>query len=173
MESKVGEPVLFILSGLPGAGKSTLGKLLAKKCNAVFLRIDTVERGLRELCNYDVQGEGYRMSYRIAADNLKLGINVIADSCNPIELTRMEWEEVAKSCGCQFINIEIICSDKAEHKRRLETRVSDVSRLQLPTWEQVMNREYHPWKDNRILIDTANKTIEESFKELKKILAEM
>ena len=27
---------------------------------------------------------------RIAADNLRLGISVVADSCNPIELTRDE-----------------------------------------------------------------------------------
>ncbi len=158
--------VLFILSGLSGTGKSTLGKLLAKEYNAVYLRIDTIEQGLRDLCHCDVQGEGYRLAYRIAADNLKLRHSVVADSCNPIELTRNEWEEVARNSGTGFINIEIICSDEAEHRQRVETRESDITGLQLPTWEQIKNREYDSWETECIRIDTAHRTVEESFREL-------
>lgn len=160
------EPILFIFSGLPGTGKSSLGKLLAKEYNAVYLRIDTIEQGLRDLCHCDVLGEGYRLAYRIAADNLKLELSVVADSCNPIELTRKEWEEVAKNCSCRFINIEVVCSDEEEHRQRIETRESDVAGLQLPTWEQIKNREYDSWETKYIRIDTAHRTVEESFKEL-------
>ena len=104
------KPVLYILSGLPGVGKSTLGKKLAKHRNAAFFRIDTIEQGLRDLCRLDVQGEGYRLAYRLVADNLKSGISAVADSCNPEHFTRKEWEEVANSCGCPFLNIEVVCS---------------------------------------------------------------
>lgn len=160
------KPILFILSGLPGSGKSMLSQYIAKKYQAVYLRIDTIEQGLRDLCDFDVEGEGYELSYRIAADNLKLGINVVADSCNPIILTRKKWEEVAVETNSIFINIEVICSDKNEHRRRIETRVTEVENLRLPTWKEVENREYHPWKKERILIDTANKTLQVSQKEL-------
>ena len=159
-------PVLFILSGLPASGKSTLAKLLAKKYHAMYLRVDTIEQGLRDLCNYDVQGEGYRLSYRIADDNLKVGNSVVADSCNPIYLTRREWEEVAKQNNCQFIHIEIICSDKKEHKKRIETRDNEIKGLNMPTWKDVETREYHPWECERIVVDTANKSVEQSFEEL-------
>jgi hypothetical protein len=71
--------------GLPGSGKSTLARAVARRYNAVYLRIDTVEQALRDLCSVDVQGEGYRLAYRIASDNLRLGHSVVADSCNPIE----------------------------------------------------------------------------------------
>ncbi len=84
---------LFIFPGLPGTGKTTLSKRLAQRINAVHLRIDTLEQGLRDLCGVKVEGGGYRLAYRIAADNLRLGIDVIADSCNPSELTRREWEQ--------------------------------------------------------------------------------
>lgn len=84
------KPTLFIFSGLPASGKSTWTKFVAKEYNAVYLRVDTIEQALRDLCRYNVQGEGYRLSYRIATDNLKLRHNVIADSCNPIQLTRDE-----------------------------------------------------------------------------------
>lgn len=164
--------ILFILSGLPGTGKSTLSQFLAEKYKALYLRIDTIEQGLRDLCNCDVAGEGYGLAYQIADDNLKLGINVVADSCNPIPLTRNKWEEVAINNNCIFVNIEIICSDKNEHKKRIESRVAKVKHLKLPTWEEVEHREYHSWKNKRILIDTANKPIEVTLIELEEKLSQ-
>ena len=159
-------PTLFIISGLPASGKSTLAKLIAKKYSAFYLRIDTIEQGLRDLCSFDVHGEGYRLSYRIATDNLKIGHNVVADSCNPINLTRKEWQDVAKANNSIFINIEIICSDKAEHRKRIESRISEIEGLKLPNWNDVENREYHQWETDRIMIDTAGKTAEMCIEEL-------
>lgn len=49
-------PTLFIFSGLPATGKTTLAQQLAKKTNTVYLRIDTVEQGLRDVCNIVVRG---------------------------------------------------------------------------------------------------------------------
>ena len=160
------EAILYIFSGLPGSGKSTLAKELAKKLAAVYIRIDTVEQSIRDLCNFNVEGEGYRLSYKIAEDNLKIGNNVIADSCNPIKLSRDEWENVAISNNCKYINIEIICSNKIEHKNRVEKRTSEVKNLKLPTWDQVINRKYEKWDKEHITIDTTNKNIEESTNEL-------
>lgn len=58
-------PTLFILSGLPGSGKSTVSQFLAKRYDTLYLRIDTIEQGLRDLCHYDVEGEGYALAYKI------------------------------------------------------------------------------------------------------------
>jgi predicted kinase len=157
---------LFIFAGLPGTGKSALSKRLAQKVNAVHLRIDTIEQALRDLCHLEVEGEGYRLAYRIAADNLRLGTNVVADSCNPIELTRAEWEAVAKDSGSLFVNIELVCSDTREHRRRIEARSSEVSGLKLPTWRDVVEREVHPWSRDRIVIDTAKQSEEKCLEKL-------
>ena len=156
---------LFIFSGLPASGKTTLSRLLAKSKRAVYLRVDTVEQALRDL-SLDVQEEGYSLCYRIALDNLQLGMNVVADSCNPIDLTRRAWERIAGKAEADFVNIEIICSDKSEHKKRAETRTTDVKGLGLPTWEEIENREYHRWQQGRTVIDTAERTEKECFEML-------
>ena len=157
---------LYIFSGLPGTGKTTLAQSLANHIEAVFLRIDTIEQGIRDLCNFKVEGEGYRLSYRIAADNLKLGNSVVADSCNPIRLTRREWQEVALSNNSFYTNIEVVCSNTEEHKKRIIERECDIPGIALPSWEEVEEREYDSWDEGRILIDTAQQNANESFNEL-------
>jgi predicted kinase len=159
-------PTLYIFSGMPGAGKTTLSRQLATRLAAAYLRIDTIEQALRDLCGTDVQGEGYRLAYRIAADNLRLGISVVADSCNPIDLTRDEWEAVARQSQARHINIEIICSDRIEHRERIESRKPTVAGLVLPRWDEVEAREFHGWTRERIVVDTSGKTVSKCFDEL-------
>jgi len=138
-----------------------LSQAVARQFEAVYLRIDTIEQGLRDLCSVDVQGEGYRLAYRIASDNLRLGRSVVADSCNPIELTRREWEQVAHASNADYVNVEVVCSDTHEHRRRVETRAAEVPGLRLPTWLEVEKREYHDWTADRITIDTAGRSAAE------------
>jgi len=160
-------PTLYIFSGLPACGKSTLAKKLTREIKATYIRIDTIEQGLRDICNITtIEGEGYRLSYHLAKDNLALGNDVIADSVNPWKLTRDEWNQVAKSVGAHYINIEIICADQKEHKKRVETRAVGINNLKLPTWKAVTARDYHEWDTPRIQIDTSGKSITESSLEL-------
>jgi len=166
----MGTPTLFIFAGLPGSGKTELSQYLAGRVGAFHLRIDTIEQALRDLCEISVEGEGYRLAYRIAADNLRLGLSVVADSCNPIALTRREWQEVAEIEGAKSINIEVICSDSAEHRRRVESRKPAIPTLELPTWEEVVRREYQPWDESRITIDTAGRSLEASCTELRSLI---
>jgi len=164
------QAVLYIFSGLPGVGKSTLAKKLSVKTDSFFLRVDTIEQGLRGLCDYEVVGEGYELAYSIAKDNLSLGSSVVADSVNPVMLSRKAWNKTAVDSGAHYINIEIKCSNISEHKQRLESRDNGIKNLKNPTWEQVVNRDYHEWNQPRILIDTSGKTVDESFADLLKIL---
>jgi len=146
--------MLIVFSGLPGVGKTTIARELARKTSAVCVRIDAIEQALRD-AGWTVEGEGYRVAYAVAEDNLRLGRTVIADCVNPWPLTRREWRAVADRAGVRAVDIEVVCPDVAEHRRRAESRVPDIAGHQLPTWSQIVERDYHPWTTERIVIDSA------------------
>ena len=160
------KPTLFIFSGLPASGKSSLAKGLVAHLAASYLRIDTIEQGLRDLLDCDVVEQGYLLSHRIAAENLQAGQHVVCDSCNPLEVTRRGWEQIAVDNDVPYINIEVTCSDEAEHQRRINQRDVSVAGLTLPNWPEIQQREYHAWTVERCVIDTAGSTLSKSISEL-------
>jgi predicted kinase len=149
--------MLIVFGGLPGTGKSTVARLLAERLKAVYLRIDTIEQALRACGTLPVGvlTEGYAIAYRVAEDNLRAGGTVIADSVNPLAVTRDTWVAVAERVAVPVMEIEVVCSDTAEHRRRVESRTSDVPGLALPTWDGVQRRDYEAWTRPRIVLDTA------------------
>ena len=163
---KLKMPTLYIFSGLPGVGKSTLAAGLSRHIGASYLRVDAIEQSLKDICKLDIYSEGYQLAYRLASDSLYQGLDVVGDSCNLVPESRVEWEQAAVITKAQYINIEIFCSDKNEHKTRIENRQPTVKGLALPTWENVQNRAYHAWDKPIISIDTAGQSSEQSLKQL-------
>jgi len=161
--------MLIVLSGLPGSGKSTLARALARETGALWLRIDTIEQTLRELpfAPASLDDAGYRVAQAVAGDNLRLGRTVIADSVNPWMLTRDAWREVGLRAGVPVAEVEIVCSDPDEHRRRVETRTADIAGLELPDWQAVVDRDYRPWTRDHAVVDTADRSVGECVAEIK------
>lgn len=162
---------LYIFSGLPGVGKTTLASMLASRKQAAYLRLDTIEQGLRDVRGVAVVDEGYLLGYRLAAENLRLAVSVVVDSCNPLSCTRRAWEQVATGAGARYVNIEICCSSLETHRKRVQERQADIAGFVLPRWEDVLTREYEEWPVPPVTIDTAEQSVLESFLELLEKLA--
>jgi predicted kinase len=145
---------LIAFSGLPGSGKSTIARALAAETGAVWLRIDTIEQALRDAGAGSLDDAGYRVGYAVAGDNLRLGRDVIADSVNPWMLTRDAWRDAAVGAGASVLEVEVVCSDAAEHRRRLEGRDADIPGLAPVDWTAVVSRDYRPWDRPRLQLDT-------------------
>ena len=160
--------MLVIFAGLPGTGKTALATELARRICATYLRIDSIEQAITDssLNIHPVDDAGYLVGYALAEDNLRLGRTVVADSVNPIDLSRTGWLSAAERAGREGIEVEVVCSDVIEHRKRIESRTADISGLKLPTSQDVLDREYHPWGRNHFVIDTAGKSVMQCVDEL-------
>jgi predicted kinase len=155
--------MLIVLAGLPGVGKTTIARELARRLSAVHVRIDSIEHAIRQSKPdraAPLDDAGYVAGYARAEESLRLGRTVIADSVNPWPLTRDAWVGAARRAGVPAVEIEIVCSDRDEHRRRVEGRAPDIPGFLLPTWQEVESRDYRPWDHPRILIDTAGESVE-------------
>ncbi|XXD10087.1 AAA family ATPase [Klebsiella sp. R445] len=165
--------MLIIFSGLPGSGKSTIAQALAKQLNAFYLRIDTIEQAILKAEEDDRQvgPVGYFVAYSLAKDNLQLGATVITDSVNPLALTRDAYREIALSARTDFLEIEVVCSDESEHRKRVETRVSEVEGLTLPDWKYVTGVTYEPWNREHLILDSYRLSSDECVSRIIKVLS--
>ncbi len=156
--------MLIVFGGLPGTGKTTIAKKLAKRLAATYLRIDSMEQAIIHsgIKTADIGPAGYYAAYAVAADNLRLGLAVIADSVNAITLTRDAWKEVAFKTQMPLLEVEFICSNQQEHRKRIESRKSDIIGHELPNWHDVLKRIYEPWSRDHVVVDTSQLSSDEA-----------
>lgn len=158
---QVRPPTLVVVGGLPATGKTTVARAVARGLRAAYLRIDTIETAITRSEGRFADRNGWEMppgyvtGYDLVADQLGLGLDVVAESVNPWSETRNAWRDAGLRAGGQVVEVEVVCSDVVEHRRRAEEREVDIADLTKPGWAQICAREYHPWDREHIVVDTA------------------
>jgi len=144
--------VLVVVAGLPGTGKTTLGRAVSDLLEATFLRIDSIETAIAR-CGLAVADSpvGYAVGTAIAADQLRAGRTVVVDAVSPITEARNGWVALAAATGSVLRLVEVTCSDSGEHRRRVERGSSDSQAA--PSWQQVLDRRYDDWTDPHLVVD--------------------
>ena len=158
--------VLVVVGGLPATGKSTIATVVARRTKAPYLRVDRIEQTIVawSALTHPLGPVGYAVAYELAREQLRLGLDVIAECVNPIALTRDAWLDIAAASGAAIVEVEVICSDEVEHRRRVATRTSDVDGLLKPTWSEIMDREYEAWSRPHLLVDSARISVQDAAK---------
>jgi len=158
--------MLISLSGVPGAGKSTIARELARQVDAVYLSIDSIEQVVA-----GSYAEAYRVAQAIADDNLRLGRTAIADCVNPVRQSRDAWRAIATAAGVPTLEVEVTCSDKDEHLRRLPRAAARREGEPLTRSEEI-TQHYQPWDRERLVIDTARQTVDDAVATIRRAVLE-
>jgi predicted kinase len=149
--------MLVVLSGLPGVGKTTIGGTAAEMLTAAYLRIDALEAAMWRAGISREQPTGlaaYVVAEAVAEGCLLAGSSVVVDAVNAVEVARQAWRDLAARTRKPLRIIEVICSDATEHRRRVESRGVDLEGHYVPTWSEVAERDFEPWKEPRLVVDT-------------------
>lgn len=167
------KPILVIGAGLPGIGRSTRLKLLAKKNGAEILDSDIIRRKIKKT-NYDEKSKlfVYQKMIKMAEIFLKQGQSVILDATFSKEKYRELIRGLVKKMNIRHYFLEFFCSDKVA-KQRFKERAKEKNPVSQANWQiyQKIKKEFEPINEkNHLKINAAKLPVENVKKILEKIV---
>ena len=144
-----------MIGGLPATGKSTVATALAGQTATPYLRVDRIEQAIVDWSplSHPLGPVGYAVAHELALEQLQLGLDVIVE-VSIRSLLPATLASTAATAGAVLIEVEVICTDEAEHRRRVKYAPRMWRGLAKPTWTAVVEREYQPWTRERLVIDS-------------------
>lgn len=125
-------PVLIMMSGLPGSGKSYLSKRLADQLPAVIIEADRVRKTLFPRPTYDAQESAlvHRTCQEVMRHLLRKGMCVVFDATNLVEFQREILYSLADRCDAGLLIVRTVAPeqtirDRLERRREAAEGASD------------------------------------------------
>ena len=150
---------LLVFSGLPGTGKSTLAEAAGRELRAPVFAVDWLLGSLTPFGGYhldELLKIGAELLTTLAFRQLELGQSAIVDFPAEDLATRIRWRSLAHAAGAQFRVVVCTCSDREQHRVRLERRERGIPGWhEGGNWANVERRraEFPPWTGEVLTID--------------------
>jgi len=150
-----------MLSGLPGVGKSAIADEVARRLHAPVISVDAIEAAILRSGiphSFETGLAAYNVGATIAEAQLAVGLTVVADAANYLEAGRTIWRSAAQRAHAAWRAVQVVCSNEAEHRRRLRDRNRRLDPFPEPTWANVQQwrAETEPWTDECLVLDTVH-----------------
>jgi uncharacterized protein len=187
ISSETKRPLVFLVSGLTGTGKSTLASKISVDYHAHLINtdvvrkkragIDTFERHHDEpntgLYDPKYVQQTYEEVMKIAEGHLKHGENVVLDATFQQKIHRTMAKNLAKTYNALFIPIVTSCPEKIAKQwleQRLHQRTASDGR-----WEiyKAMKKTFEPYDGtgDHITVDMSKESYDDQMEQFEKILA--
>lgn len=157
--------MLVAMAGLPGTGKSTIAAVIGERLSKPVVSVDPIESSILRAGIDSDQPTGlaaYLVAETLAESIIRSGRGLIVDAVNAVDPAREQWVSLAERTGETLKFVEVVCSDAAVHRSRLEARSRNLPHVAEPTWHAVEQSldEYAEWTGPsgeiaRITVDSA------------------
>ena len=153
---------LIVMSGLPGAGKSSIAEAIGRELGMPVFAKDRLEAALRRCDFAQEPGTAQRLGYAgyelitaLAEQQLRLGQSAILDSVASTDSIRSRWRGLASTFGAGWYVIECICTDTSLHRERLLSRKRGILDWPELEWSEVerVQSYYAPWQQEHLILD--------------------
>ncbi len=152
------KPVLLLLCGLPGTGKSFLAHRLADALPFVIIESDMIRKMLFPEPRYTAQESRWvhRTCHALMAKLLKRGVRVIYDATNLIEYHRELVYRIAERARARLVVVKTVASEEVvrERLRSRQEGAAEVSDADWRIYRRMASRQ-EPIGHPHLVIDTS------------------
>lgn len=158
---------LILFSGLPGTGKSTLARRLAREQHIPYLCIDDVTGDVPENAGIPYWDSKVAVLLDLTRVQLELGLSVIVDSVF-MNKDRYHARDIALKNSAYFLPIFVFISDEDVWEQRVTNRRRELDHESVATWDRIQHqrRHFRNWEPGTALFIDMLHPIEQNYAEV-------